>query len=59
MIQSQSGKLRSARIYDLHIKYRPFVRVAPDKVLFATREAAKEIYTSGSSKYDKTSFYQL
>ncbi len=50
---------RSAWIHDLHVKYGPVVRVAPDEVSFATREAAKEIYTSGGSGYDKTSFYKL
>ncbi|EIW52300.1 cytochrome P450 [Trametes versicolor FP-101664 SS1] len=50
---------RSAWIHALHVKYGPVVRVAPDEVSFATREAAKEIYTSGGSGYDKTSFYRL
>ena len=46
-------------IHALHLKYGPVVRVAPDEVSFATREAAKEIYTSGGSGYDKSSFYNL
>ena len=46
-------------IHALHLKYGPVVRVAPDEVSFATREAAKEIYTSGGSGYDKSSFYKL
>ena len=46
-------------IHDLHMKCGPIVRVAPDEVSFATREAVKEIYTSGGSGYDKSSFYSL
>ncbi|KAH9891884.1 cytochrome P450 [Cubamyces lactineus] len=46
-------------IHQLHMRYGPVVRVAPDEVSFATREAAKEIYTSGGSGYDKSSFYSL
>ncbi|KAI0775560.1 cytochrome P450 [Trametes elegans] len=46
-------------IHGLHQRYGPVVRVAPDEVSFATREAAKEIYTSGGSGYDKSSFYSL
>ena len=58
MYHEFSGKRRSF-IHDLHLKYGPVVRVAPDEVSFATREALKEIYTSGGSGYDKTSFYSL
>ncbi|KAM5540760.1 hypothetical protein V8D89_005404 [Ganoderma adspersum] len=50
---------RRSFIHDLHTKYGPIVRVAPDEVSFATREALKEIYTSGGSGYDKSSFYLL
>ncbi len=46
-------------IHDLHLRYGPVVRVAPNEVSFASREAAKEIYTSGGSGYDKSSFYSL
>ncbi|KAH9850147.1 cytochrome P450 [Lenzites betulinus] len=46
-------------IHGLHERYGPIVRVAPDEISFATREAAKEIYTSGGSGYDKSSFYSL
>ena len=46
-------------IHALHLQYGPTVRVAPDEVSFATREAVKEIYTSGGSGYDKTPFYRL
>ncbi|KAI0629803.1 cytochrome P450 [Trametes polyzona] len=50
---------RRLYIHDLHLRYGPVVRVAPNEVSFATREAAKEIYTSGGSGYDKSSFYSL
>ncbi|TBU21998.1 cytochrome P450 [Dichomitus squalens] len=46
-------------IHGLHMKYGPVVRIAPNEVSFATRQAMKEIYTSGGSGYDKTSFYSL
>ena len=50
---------RRSFIHDLHTKYGPIVRIAPDEVSFATREAVKEIYTSGGSGYDKSPFYLL
>ncbi|KAH9922031.1 cytochrome P450 [Amylocystis lapponica] len=46
-------------IHELHLKYGPIVRVAPDEVSFATWEAVKEIYVSGGSGYDKSSLYRL
>ncbi|KAI0671192.1 cytochrome P450 [Trametes maxima] len=46
-------------IHGLHERYGPVVRVAPNEVSFATREAAKEIYTSGGSGFDKSLFYSL
>ncbi len=46
-------------IHALHLKYGPIVRVAPDEVSFATREAVKEVYATGGSGYDKSDFYQL
>ena len=46
-------------VHALHVKYGPVVRIAPDEVSFATREAVKEIYTSVGSGYDKSSFYHL
>ncbi|KAI1783564.1 cytochrome P450 [Ganoderma leucocontextum] len=58
MYHEFSGTRRSF-IHGLHVKYGPIVRVAPDEVSFATREAVKEIYTSGGSGYDKSSFYFL
>ncbi|KAI0363959.1 cytochrome P450 [Pilatotrama ljubarskyi] len=53
-----TGK-RRAWIHDLHLKYGPVVRIAPNEISFATRESAKEIYSSGGSGYDKTSLYDL
>ncbi|KAM5540759.1 hypothetical protein V8D89_005403 [Ganoderma adspersum] len=50
---------RCSFIHNLHTKYGPIVRVAPDEVSFTTREAVKEIYTLGGSGYDKSSFYLL
>ncbi|KAH9849430.1 cytochrome P450 [Lenzites betulinus] len=58
ILREFTGK-RSAWVHQLHTKYGPVVRIAPDEVSFATREAAKEIYSSGGSGYDKTSFYRL
>ncbi|KAI0823955.1 cytochrome P450 [Trametes gibbosa] len=46
-------------IHGLHLRYGPIVRLAPNEISFATREAAKEIYISGGSGYDKSSFYSL
>ncbi|TBU44047.1 cytochrome P450 [Dichomitus squalens] len=46
-------------IHSLHMQYGPVVRVAPNEVSYATREAVKEIYASGGSGYDKSSFYSL
>ncbi|RDX48819.1 cytochrome P450 [Lentinus brumalis] len=46
-------------VHALHLQYGPVVRIAPNEVAFASREAAKEIYTSGGSGYDKPSFYDL
>ncbi|PIL35051.1 cytochrome P450 [Ganoderma sinense ZZ0214-1] len=58
MYHEFNGNRRSF-IHDLHMKYGPIVRVAPDEVSFATREAVKEIYTSGGSGYNKPPFYFL
>ncbi|CAL5869093.1 uncharacterized protein PFLUO_LOCUS3321 [Penicillium psychrofluorescens] len=46
-------------IHDLHLKYGPVVRLAPNEVSFANLEGMKEIYQSGGSGYDKTEFYDL
>ncbi|KAI0354842.1 cytochrome P450 [Trametes cingulata] len=58
MYHEFTGK-RRLWIHGLHQRYGPVVRVAPNEVSFATREAAKEIYTSGGSGYDKSAFYSL
>ncbi|KAL2024430.1 hypothetical protein VTK56DRAFT_8241 [Thermocarpiscus australiensis] len=50
---------RTRYIHRLHLKYGPAVRIAPDEVAFASGTAVKEIYCSGGSGYDKTSFYDL
>ncbi|KAI0747580.1 cytochrome P450 [Fomes fomentarius] len=50
---------RSIFIHALHLKYGPVVRVAPNEVSFASREAVKEVYASGGSGYDKSNFYHL
>ncbi|KIY00946.1 uncharacterized protein Z520_03612 [Fonsecaea multimorphosa CBS 102226] len=50
---------RRLYIHDLHQKYGPVVRLSPNEVSFATADAAKEIYVSGGSGYDKTPFYSL
>lgn len=46
-------------LHGLHIRHGPVVRIAPNEVSFANRDAVKEIYISGGSGYDKTSFYSL
>ncbi|GBE85445.1 cytochrome P450 [Sparassis latifolia] len=46
-------------IHDLHLRYGPVVRIGPEEVSFATWDSLKEIYVSGGSGYDKTSFYRL
>lgn len=58
MCHEFSGNRRSF-IHDLHTKYGPIVRIAPDEVSFASREAVKELYTLGGSGYDKSPFYLL
>ncbi|KAJ4304347.1 hypothetical protein N0V88_001960 [Collariella sp. IMI 366227] len=50
---------RTRYIHDLHLKFGPSVRIAPDEVAFASAAAVKEIYCSGGSGYDKTEFYDL
>jgi hypothetical protein len=50
---------RRLYIHELHRRYGPVVRLSPDEVSFATVDAAKEIYMSGGSGYDKTEFYSL
>ncbi|KIW32411.1 uncharacterized protein PV07_03960 [Cladophialophora immunda] len=50
---------RRLYIHALHRRYGPVVRLGPGEVSFATADAAKEIYMSGGSGYDKTPFYSL
>ncbi|KAL0930806.1 GTP-binding protein [Colletotrichum truncatum] len=50
---------RTHYIHQLHEKYGPVVRIAPNEVSFTSYEAVKEIYCSGGSGYDKTEFYDL
>ncbi|KAH0847707.1 cytochrome P450 monooxygenase [Fonsecaea pedrosoi] len=50
---------RRLYIHDLHQKYGAVVRLSPDEVSFSSADAAKEIYMSGGSGYDKTPFYSL
>ena len=50
---------RRKYLHTLHLKYGPIVRIAPDEVSFATWEAVKEIYVTGGSGYEKSSFYHL
>ncbi|KAI0476723.1 cytochrome P450 3A13 [Xylaria cf. heliscus] len=51
--------LRTRYIHELHLKYGPVVRIAPNEASFASLEGIKEIYGSGGSGYDKTEFYDL
>jgi Cytochrome P450 len=41
---------------NLHQKYGPVVRIAPDELSFASPQAAREILTAGKG-FDKTDFY--
>ncbi|TFK51109.1 cytochrome P450 [Heliocybe sulcata] len=50
---------RRLYLHDLHKRYGPAVRIAPDEVSFATVEAVKQIYSVGGSGYEKTNFYTL
>ncbi|KAI0389830.1 cytochrome P450 3A13 [Xylariaceae sp. FL0594] len=51
--------LRTRYVHNLHLKYGPVVRIAPNEVSFASLGGIKEIYCSGGSGYDKTEFYDL
>ncbi|KAI0191269.1 cytochrome P450 [Xylaria flabelliformis] len=51
--------LRTRYIHQLHLRYGPVVRIAPNEASFASLEGIKEIYGSGGSGYDKTEFYDL
>ncbi|KAJ4224701.1 hypothetical protein NW759_005416 [Fusarium solani] len=56
---NELGANRTMYLHDLHKKYGPVVRVAPNEVSFTSAAALKEIYGSGGSGYDKTEFYDL
>ncbi|KAI0532893.1 cytochrome P450 3A13 [Xylaria digitata] len=51
--------LRTRYVHNLHLRYGPIVRIAPNEASFASLEGIKEIYGSGGSGYDKTEFYDL
>ncbi|KAH9897642.1 cytochrome P450 [Cubamyces lactineus] len=59
LIYYEFSSERRVWIHNLHLRYGPTVRIAPNEVSFASREAAREIYSSGGSGYDKTSYYSL
>jgi hypothetical protein len=50
---------RTRYIHQLHQKYGPVVRIAPEEVSFTSAEAVKEIYCSGGSGYEKSDFYDM
>lgn len=52
-------KHRRLWIHQLHQKYGPVVRLAPNEISFSNLEGMKEIYQSGGSGYNKTEFYNL
>ncbi|KZT69584.1 cytochrome P450 [Daedalea quercina L-15889] len=52
-------RTRKQWIHELHLRYGPVVRIAPDEVSFATWDAVKEIYVFEGSGYEKTNFYKL
>ncbi|KFA47172.1 hypothetical protein S40293_09612 [Stachybotrys chartarum IBT 40293] len=50
---------RTVFVHQMHLKYGPVVRIAPNEVSFTSWTALKEIYCSSGSGYDKTEFYDL
>ncbi|PYH84679.1 cytochrome P450 [Aspergillus uvarum CBS 121591] len=50
---------RRMYIHQLHKRYGPVVRLAPNEASFASLDAIREIYASGGSGYDKTEFYDM
>ncbi|KAH9831386.1 cytochrome P450 [Rhodofomes roseus] len=52
-------RTRKQWIHELHLRYGPVVRIAPDEVSFASWDAVKEVYASEGSGYEKTGFYKL
>ncbi|EMD39904.1 hypothetical protein CERSUDRAFT_150666 [Gelatoporia subvermispora B] len=59
LVYKEYTRQRRLWIHELHLKYGPIVRLSPNEVSFASWDAIKEIYVSGGSGYDKTSFYSL
>jgi len=49
---------RTRKIYLLHQKYGPVVRIAPNEVSFNSLSALRAIYGPGSG-FERTSFYQM
>ncbi|KAL8370397.1 hypothetical protein RB595_000665 [Gaeumannomyces hyphopodioides] len=50
---------RTRYVHRLHLRHGPVVRLGPNELAFASADAAREIYCSGGSGYDKTEFYNL
>ncbi|CAI7637858.1 unnamed protein product [Penicillium manginii] len=49
---------RTRRIYELHKKYGPVVRIGPNEVAFNSLSALRTIYGAGSG-FERTSFYSM
>jgi len=58
MVYIDFTKRRTHYIHNLHQKYGPIVRVAPNEVVFTGEEPMRVIYGAGSSFY-KPAFYNL
>jgi hypothetical protein len=50
---------RTAYVHEMHLRYGPAVRIAPDEVVLASLEAMREIYLSSGSGFNKSTFYNL
>ncbi|EPQ55074.1 cytochrome P450 [Gloeophyllum trabeum ATCC 11539] len=59
LLYQELTRRRRLYVHELHKRYGPVVRIAPDEVSFATGEAAKQIYSVGGSGFEKTEFYDL
>jgi len=59
LMYKELTKQRRKWIHQLHLQYGPVVRIGPEEVSLATWDAAKEIYASNGSGYDKTPLYRL
>ncbi|EMD39593.1 hypothetical protein CERSUDRAFT_80974 [Gelatoporia subvermispora B] len=59
LMYKEFTRQRRKWLHQLHLQYGPVVRIAPNEVSFASWDALKEIYISGGTGYDKTSFYDL